>query len=193
VTSTFISSRAVPCRPLTHGISCRRLLFVIGVLAQIVATYAARRLPASGFGSRRHLPAWRCFLPLGKIRQHKRLSVAISGPPHTIFRSIWNPILPNQHLTRLMIPTLCACTAELNFSETFNVLSSAFGFLMRKKAAETEASLTRAPYAGRINAKIEFPSVDPSLTKMRKAFYLEKITDNWALDIALLVKRNFTK
>ena len=40
---------------------------------------------------------------------------------------------------------------------------------------------------------IEFPAIDPGLAKMRKAFDLEKIKDDWGETCGRLVKRNLAK
>ena len=82
-----------------------------------------------------------------------------------------------------MIQHLCAASAEL-ISETFNVLSvGVWLFDEEKNKLRLEASTSRARNAMGDDA-IEFPAIDPGIAKMRKAFDLEKIKDDWGRDSA---------
>jgi len=98
-------------------------LFVIGVLAQIVASYGgATSFQLQAFLVLVAIALLAVFLLSEKIRQRiKRFVSRHFSRPQYDFRSIWTRFTQSTSNT-IDDPTLCAASAEL-ISETFNVLS----------------------------------------------------------------------
>jgi len=168
-------------------------LFVIGVLAQIVASYGgATSFQLQAFLVLVAIALLAVFLLSEKIRQRIRRFVSrhFSRPQYD-FRSIWTRFTQSTSNT-IDDPTLCAASAEL-ISETFNVLSvGVWLFDEEKSKLRLEASTSRARTTAGDDA-IEFPAIDPCLTKMRKAFDLEKIKDNWGETLRQISETQFSE
>jgi putative PEP-CTERM system histidine kinase len=168
-------------------------LFVIGVLAQIVEHYGgATSFPLQAFLVLVAIALLAVFLLSEKIRQLiKRFVSHHFSRPQYDFRSIWTRFTQSTS-SAIDDPTLCAASAEL-ISETFNVLSvGVWLFDEEKSKLRREASTSRARAASGDDA-IEFPAIDPSITKMRKAFDLEKIKDNWGETLRQISETQFNE
>jgi putative PEP-CTERM system histidine kinase len=87
---------------------------------------------------------------------------------------------------------LCAASAEL-ISETFNVLSvEVWLFDDEKSELRLEASTSRARNAMSDDA-VEFPATNPAFAKIRKAFDLEKIRDDWGETLRQISEAQFSE
>ncbi len=152
-------------------------LFVIGVLAQIVARYGG----ASSFQFQAFLVlvaiALLAVLLLSeKIRQRIREFVSRHfRRPQYDFRSVWTKFTQSTS-SAIDDPKLCAASAEL-ISETFNVLSvGVWLFDDERRKLRLEASTSRARG---VEAEELIECEDDGITRMRKAFDLEKIKEPW--------------
>src|SRR5437667_1580926 len=188
----FYPSRAVLQTSITVSL-VGGYLFVIGVLAQIVANYGgATSFQLQAFLVLVAIALLAVFLLSEKIRQRIRRFVSrhFSRPQYD-FRSIWTRFTQSTSNT-IDDPTLCAASAEL-ISETFNVLSvGVWLFDEEKIKLRLEASTSRTRTTAGDDA-IEFPAIDPCLTKMRKAFDLEKIKDNWGETLRQISETQFSE
>ncbi len=156
-------------------------LFIIGVLAQIVERYGG----ATSFQLQLAV-----LLLSQKIRQRIRRFVSrhFSRPQYD-FRTVWTQFTQSTS-SAIDDPTLCAASAEL-ISETFNVLSvEVWLFDDEKSKLRLEASTSRARNAMSDDA-IEFPAMDPGVAKIRKAFDLEKIRDDWGETLRQISETQF--
>src|SRR5881227_3458527 len=168
-------------------------LFVIGVLAQIVARYGgATSFQLQAFLVLVAIALLAVFLLSEKIRQRmKRFVSRHFSRPQYDFRSVWTQFTQSTS-SAVDDPTLCAASAKL-ISETFNVLSvSVWLFDEEKNKLRLEASTSRARNAVSDDA-IEFSAIDPGLTMMRKAFDLEKIKDNWGETLRQISETQFSE
>src|SRR5205814_10044906 len=164
-----------------------------GVLAQMVAYYGG----ASSFQFQAFLVliaiALLAVLLLSeKIRQRIRQFVSrhFSRPQYD-FRSVWTQFTQSTS-SAVDDPTLCAASAKL-ISETFNVLSvSVWLFDEEKNKLRLEASTSRARNA-MSDDTIEFPAIDPGFAKMRKAFDLEKVKEDWGRTCREITKTQFSE
>jgi putative PEP-CTERM system histidine kinase len=155
-------------------------LFVIGVLAQIVARFGG----ASSFQFQAFLVliaiALLAILLLSekiRLRIRRFVSRHFSRPQYD-FRGVWTQFTQSTSSSAIDDPALCAASAEL-ISETFNVLSvSIWLFDDEKRKLRLEASTSR-PRGGLDDEVIEFLAPDPGPTGMHKAFDLEKIKEEW--------------
>jgi len=167
-------------------------LFVIGVLAQIVAHYGgATSFQLQAFLVLVAIALLAVFLFSEKIRQRiKRFVSRHFSRPQYDFRSIWTHFTQSTS-SAIDDPTLCAASAEL-ICETFNVLSvGVWLFDEEKSKLRLEASTSRARTVS--GDAVEFPAIDPSITKMRKAFDLEKIKDNWGETLRQISETQFSE
>ena len=185
-------SRAVLQTSLTASL-VGGYLFVIGVLAQIVAHYGgATSFQLQAFLVLVAIALLAVFLLSEKIRQRigRFVSRHFSRPQYD-FRSIWTRFTQSTS-SAIDDPTLCAASAEL-ISETFNVLSvGVWLFDEEKSQLRLEASTSRARTASGDDV-IELPAIDPSITKKRKAFDLEKIKDNWGETLRQISETQFSE
>ena len=168
-------------------------LFVIGVLAQIVARYGgATTFQLQAFLVLVAITLLAVFLLSEKIRQRaKRFVSRHFSRPQYDFRSVWTQFTQSTS-SAIDDPTLCAASAKL-ISETFNVLSvSVWLFDEEKNKLKLEASTSRARDVMNEDA-IEFSAIDPGLAKMRKAFDLEKIKDDWGQTLRQISKTQFSE
>jgi putative PEP-CTERM system histidine kinase len=168
-------------------------LFVIGVLAQIVEHYGgATTFQFQAFLVLVAIALLAVFLLSEKIRQRiKRFVSRHFSRPQYDFRSIWTHFTQSTS-SAIDDPTLCAASAEL-ISETFNVLSvGVWLFDEEKSKLRLEASTSRARTASSDDV-VEFPAIDPSITKKRKAFDLEKIKDNWGETLRQISETQFSE
>ncbi|PYL88733.1 MAG: hypothetical protein DMF14_15800 [Verrucomicrobia bacterium] len=168
-------------------------LFIIGVLAQIVARYGgAASFQLQAFVVLVAIALLAVLLLSEKIRQRiKRFVSRHFSRPQYDFRIIWTQFTQATS-SAIDDPTLCAASAKL-ISETFNVLSvSVWLFDEEKNKLRLEASTSRARNAMSDDA-IEFSAIDPGLTKMRKAFDLEKIKDDWGRTLRQISKTQFSE
>ena len=168
-------------------------LFVIGVLAQIVARYgSATTFQLQAFLVLVAITLLAVFLLSEKIRQRaKRFVSRHFSRPQYDFRSVWTQFTQSTS-SAIDDPTLCAASAKL-ISETFNVLSvSVWLFDEEKNKLKLEASTSRARDVMNEDA-IEFSAIDPGLAKMRKAFDLEKIKDDWGQTLRQISKTQFSE
>jgi putative PEP-CTERM system histidine kinase len=168
-------------------------LFVIGVLAQIVARYGgATTFQLQAFLVLVAITLLAVFLLSEKIRQRaKRFVSRHFSRPQYDFRSVWTQFTQSTS-SAIDDPTLCAASAKL-ISETFNVLSvSVWLFDEEKNKLKLEASTSRARDVMN-EAAIEFSAIDPGLAKMRKAFDLEKIKDDWGQTLRQISKTQFSE
>lgn len=127
-----------------------------------------------------------------KIRQRIRRFVSrhFSRPQYD-FRSVWTEFTQSTS-SAIDDAALCAASAEL-ISETFNVLSvGVWLFDEEKSKLRLEASTSRARTAVDDDA-IEFPAIDPAMAKMRKAFDLETIRDDWGQTLRQISETQFSK
>ncbi len=168
-------------------------LFVIGVLAQIVAYYGG----ASSFQFQAFLILVAIAL-LGvlllseKIRQRIKQFVSrhFSRPQYD-FRRVWTQFTRSTS-SAIDDPKLCAASAAL-ISETFNVLSVGvwlFDDEKRKLRLEASTSRARGIEADEI---IEFSAEGEGITRMRKAFDLEKIKEPWGQTLREASKTQFSE
>ena len=166
-------------------------LFVIGVLAQIVERYGG----ATSFQLQAVLVlvaiALLAVLLLSeKIRQRIRRFVSrhFSRPQYD-FRRVWTQFTQSTS-SAIDDPALCGASAEL-ISETFNVLSvEIWLFDDEKSKLRLEASTSRARNS-MSDDTIEFPTIDPGVAKMRKAFDLEKVRDDWGETLRQISETQF--
>jgi putative PEP-CTERM system histidine kinase len=168
-------------------------LFVIGVLAQIVARYGgATTFQLQAFLVLVAITLLAVFLLSEKIRQRaKRFVSRHFSRPQYDFRSVWTQFTQSTS-SAIDDPTLCAASAKL-ISETFNVLSvSVWLFDEEKNKLKLEGSTSRARDVMNEDA-IEFSAIDPGLAKMRKAFDLEKIKDDWGQTLRQISKTQFSE
>src|SRR5438067_13771502 len=136
-------------------------LFVIGVLAQIVARYGgATSFQLQAFLVLVAISLLAVFLLSEKIRQRiKRFVSRHFSRPQYDFRRVWTQFTQSTS-SAIDDPTLCAASAEL-ISETFNVLSvEVWLFDEEKNKLKLEASTSRARNA-MSDDTIEFPAIDP--------------------------------
>jgi putative PEP-CTERM system histidine kinase len=166
-------------------------LFVIGVLAQIVARYGG----ASSFQFQAFLVlvaiALLAVLLLSeKIRQRIRQFVTRHfRRPQYDFRGVWTKFTQSTS-SAIDDPKLCAAAAEL-ISETFNVLSvGVWLFDDERRKLRLEASTSRARGV-EDEELIEFE--DDGITRMRKAFDLEKIKEPWGQALREASKTQFSE
>jgi putative PEP-CTERM system histidine kinase len=167
-------------------------LFVIGVLAQIVARYGgATSFQLQAFLVLVAIALLAVFLLSEKIRQRiKRFVSRHFSRPQYDFRNVWTQFTQSTS-SAIDDPTLCAASAKL-ISETFNVLSvSVWLFDEEKNKIGLEASTSRARNAMSDDA-IEFSAIDPSLAKIRKAFDLEKVKDAWGQTLREISETQFS-
>ena len=185
-------SRAVLQTSLTASL-VGGYLFVIGVPAQIVAHYGgATSFQLQAFLVLVAIALLAVFLLSEKIRQRigRFVSRHFSRPQYD-FRSIWTRFTQSTS-SAIDDPTLCAASAEL-ISETFNVLSvGVWLFDEEKSKLRLEASTSRARTASGDDV-VELPAIDPSITKKRKAFDLEKIKDNWGETLRQISETQFSE
>lgn len=168
-------------------------LFVIGVLAQIVAYYGG----ASSFQFQAFLVlvaiALLAVLLLSeKIRQRIRQFVSrhFSRPQYD-FRRVWTKFTRSTS-SAVDDPTLCTASAEL-ISETFNVLSvGVWLFDDEKRKLRLEASTSRARGI-EDDEMIEFAAEDEGIARMRRAFDLEKIKEPWGQTLREASKTQFSE
>jgi putative PEP-CTERM system histidine kinase len=168
-------------------------LFVIGVLAQIVARYGgATSFQLQAFLVLVAIALLAVFLLSEKIRQRiKRFVSRHFSRPQYDFRIIWTQFT-RATSSAIDDPALCAASAKL-ISDTFNVLSvGVWLFDEEKSKLKLEASTSHARNAVSDDAT-EFPAIDPSLAKMRKAFDLEKIKDDWGQTLRQISKTQFSE
>jgi putative PEP-CTERM system histidine kinase len=168
-------------------------LFVIGVLAQIVARYGgATSFQLQAFLVLVAIALLAVFLLSEKIRQRiKRFVSRHFRRPQYDFRRVWTQFTQSTS-SAIDDPALCAASAKL-ISETFNVLSvSVWLFDEEKNKLTLEASTSRARTAMSEEA-IEIPAIDPGITKMRKAFDLEKVKDDWGRTLREISKTQFSE
>jgi putative PEP-CTERM system histidine kinase len=168
-------------------------LFVIGILAQIVERYGgATSFQLQAFLVLVAIALLAVFLLSEKIRQRiKRFVSRHFSRPQYDFRSVWTRFTQSTS-SAIDDPALCAASAEL-ISQTFNVLSvGVWLFDEEKSKLRLEASTSRARAASGDDA-IEFPAIDPGVTKMRKAFDLEKIKDNWGKTLRQISETQFSE
>ena len=168
-------------------------LFVIGVLAQIVARYGgATSFQLQAFLVLVAIALLAVFLLSEKIRQRlKRFVSRHFRRPQYDFRSIWTRFTQSTS-NAIDDPTLCAASAEL-ISETFNVLSvGVWLFDEEKNKLRLEASTSRTRNAMSDDA-MEFPAIDPGFAKMRKAFDLEKVKDDWGRTLREISETQFSE
>jgi putative PEP-CTERM system histidine kinase len=168
-------------------------LFVIGVLAQIVERYGgATSFQLQAFLVLVAIALLALFLLSEKIRQRIKQFVSrhFSRPQYD-FRRVWTQFTQSTS-SAIDDPALCAASAEL-ISETFNVLSvSIWLFDEEKSKLRLEASTSRGRAASGDDA-IEFPPIDPGVTKVWKAFDLEKIKDNWGETLRQISETQFSE
>jgi putative PEP-CTERM system histidine kinase len=168
-------------------------LFVIGVLAQIVARYGgATSFQFQAFLVLVAVALLAVFLLSEKIRQRlKRFVSRHFRRPQYDFRSIWTRFTQSTS-NAIDDPTLCAASAEL-ISETFNVLSVGLWlFDEEKNKLRLEASTSRTRNAMSDDA-MEFPAIDPGFAKMRKAFDLERVKDDWGRTLREISETQFSE
>ena len=168
-------------------------LFVIGVLAQIVAYYGG----ASSFQFQAFLvlvavTLLAVLLLSEKIRQRIRQFVSRHfRRPQYDFRSVWTEFTQSTS-SAIDDPSLCAASAEL-ISETFNVLSvGVWLFDDEKRKFRLEASTSRARGIEE-DEMIEFTAEDEGIARMRKAFDLEKIKEPWGQTLREASKTQFSE
>ena len=127
-----------------------------------------------------------------KIRQRiKRFVSRHFSRPQYDFRRVWTQFTQSTS-SAIDDPTLCVASAKL-ISETFNVLSvSIWLFDEEKNKLRLEASTSRARTA-MDNDAIDSPAIDSGLTRMRKAFDLEKIKDDWGRTLREISKTQFSE
>ena len=166
-------------------------LFVIGVLAQIVERYGgATSFQLQAFLVLVAIALLAVLLLSEKIRLRIRRFVSrhFSRPQYD-FRRIWTQFTQSTS-SAIDDPALCAASAEL-ISETFNVLSVEVWLCDEEKnKLRLEASTSRPRNAMGDDA-IEFPAIDPGVAKMRKAFDLEKIKDDWGETLRQISETQF--
>jgi len=168
-------------------------LFVIGVLAQIVARYGgATSFQLQAFLVLVAIALLAVFLLSEKIRQRlKRFVSRHFRRPQYDFRRIWTRFTQSTS-NAIDDPTLCAASAEL-ISETFNVLSiGVWLFDEEKNNLKLEASTSRTRNAMSDDA-MEFPAIDPGFAKMRKAFDLEKVKGDWGRTLREISETQFSE
>jgi len=168
-------------------------LFVIGVLAQIVARYGgATSFQFQAFLVLVAIALLAVLLLSEKIRQRiKRFVSRHFSRPQYDFRRVWTQFTQSTS-SAIDDPTLCVASAKL-MSETFNVLSvSIWLFDEEKNKLRLEASTSRARTA-MDNDAIDSPAIDSGLTRMRKAFDLEKIKDDWGRTLREISKTQFSE
>jgi len=168
-------------------------LFVIGVLAQIVAHFGgATSFQFQAFLVLVAIALLAILLLSEKIRQRIKHFVSrhFSRPQYD-FRRVWTQFTQSTS-SATDDPSLCAASAEL-ISETFNVLSvSMWLFDDEKRVLQLEASTSRARGAAGDDA-IEFAGDLSGLISRRKAFDLEEIKDEWARTLRQASRTQFSE
>jgi putative PEP-CTERM system histidine kinase len=165
-------------------------LFVIGVLAQVVARYGgATSFQLGAFLVLVAIALLAVLLLSDKLRQRmKRFVSRHFSRPQYDFRNIWTQFTQSTS-SAIDDATLCAASAEL-ISETFNVLSvSIWLFEEEKNKLRLAASTSRSRNA---MGDDEF-SIDPGFTRMQKAFDLEKIKEDWGRTLREISETQFSK
>jgi putative PEP-CTERM system histidine kinase len=165
-------------------------LFVIGVLAQIVAHYGgATSFQLEAFLVLVAIALLAVLLLSEKLRQRIRRFVSrhFSRPQYD-FRRIWTEFTQSTS-SAIDDPALCAASAEL-ISETFNVLSVAMWlFDEERNNLSLEASTSRSRSA---TGDYGFP-IGPGFTSVRKAFDLEKIKEPWGETLRHVSETQFSE
>ncbi len=169
-------------------------LFVIGVLAQIVARFGgAGSFQFQAFLVLVAIALLAVLLLSAKIRQRIKHFVSrhFSRPQYD-FRKVWTQFTQSTS-SAIDDPGLCAASAEL-ISETFNVLSVAIWlFDDEKRMLQLEASTSHARGAAGDDA-IEFSGdLLSGLTKVRKALDLEKIKQEWGATLRQVTRTQFSE
>jgi putative PEP-CTERM system histidine kinase len=165
-------------------------LFVIGVLAQVVARYGgATSFQLGAFLVLLAIALLAVLLLSDKLRQRmKRFVSHHFSRPQYDFRSVWTQFTQSTS-SAIDDATLCAASAEL-ISETFNVLSvSIWLFEEEKNKLRLAASTSRSRNT---MCDDEF-SIDPGFTSMQKAFDLEKIKEGWGQILREISETQFSK
>ena len=154
-------------------------LFVIGVLAQIVAHYGgATTFQLQAFLVLVAIALLAVLLLSDKIRQRvKRFVSHHFRRPQYDFHSVWRRFTQSTS-SAIDDPALCAASAQL-ISETFNILTvGIWVFDEEKGRLRLEASTSRSR-SEMIDDSIEFPAAELGITKLHKVFDLEKVREDW--------------
>ena len=168
-------------------------LFVIGVLAQIVARYGgATSFQLQAFLVLVAIALLAVLLLSEKIRQRiKRFVSRHFRRPQYDFRIIWTRFTRSTS-SAIDDATLCAASAKL-ISDTFNVLSVGVWLFDEEKCKLKLEASTSHPRNAMSDDAIESPAIDPSLTRMRRAFDLEKVKDDWGETLRQISKTQFSE
>ena len=168
-------------------------LFVIGVLAQVVSYYGGTSsFQLQAFLVLVAMALLAVLLLSEKIRQRIRQFVSRHfRRPQYDFRKIWTQFTQSTS-SAIDNPALCAASAEL-ISETFNILSVGIWLFDDEKCKlRLEASTSRARGSDS-DEIIEFVDQGEGITRMQKAFDLEKIKEPWGQALREASKTQFSE
>jgi len=168
-------------------------LFVIGVLAEIVAYYGgASSFQFQAFVVLVAIALLAVLLLSEKIQQRIRQFVSRHfRRPQYDFRNVWTKFTRSTS-SAIDDPTLCAASAAL-ISETFNVLSVGVWLFDDEKRKLRLAASTFRARGSEGEQMIEFAADDEGIARVRKAFDLEKIRDPWGQALREASKTQFSE
>jgi putative PEP-CTERM system histidine kinase len=184
VRSGFSDIDVYPSRTVLHTsltvLLVGTYLFVVGVLAQIVAhTGGSKSFPLQAFVVLLGIACLAVLLLSNRIRQWIRRFVShhFKRPQHD-FRQIWTQF--TQRMSRVLDqPSLCSAAAKF-ISETFNVLSVTFWLLEEQRLVFAASTSESQREAMRSIYDIELDSTAAKLSGLSQPFDLEKAKGSWA-------------
>jgi putative PEP-CTERM system histidine kinase len=171
-------------------------LFVVGVLAQIVArTGGSGSFQLQSFLVLLGIAGLAVLLLSAKVRQKIQhlISRHFKRPQHD-FRRVWT-LFTRSVSSVFDQSALCASVARL-ISETFNVLSVTIWLFDEQKERLVLAASTSQSQRETSEATWDFPTPDASFTRLRKLshpFDLEKAKDDWAETLRRISASQFRK
>lgn len=168
-------------------------LFVVGVLAQIVAhTGEAENFRLEAFLVLLGIVFLAMLLMSDRFRQHvqRLISHHFKRPRHD-FRAIWTRVTLSTS-SALDGPRLCAAVAEL-IAEKFQVLSVTFWLLDEQRERLIFGASTAQSVSENEGTAASFAGGDPGLVAFRGPFDLEKAKGEWATILRDLSASQFRK
>src|SRR5437016_4449956 len=191
VRSGFSEIDVYPSRAVLHTsvtvLLAGAYLFVVGVLAQIVAHFGgAASFPIAAFLALLGVAILAVLLLSDRVQQSVQLFVSrhFKRPQHD-FRQIWARF--TRSLSAVLDETALAATASRLISETFDALSVSIWFFdeQRERLVRTSStSDTEQGESGDLTGSIAGKELNSAvLTKLSRPFDLGKAKENWARDL----------
>ena len=191
VRSGFSEIDVYPSRAVLHTsvtvLLAGAYLFVVGVLAQIVAHFGgAASFPIAAFLALLGVAILAVLLLSDRVQQSVQLFVSrhFKRPQHD-FRQIWARF--TRSLSAVLDETALAATASRLISETFDALSVSIWFFdeQRERLVRTSStSDTEQGESGDLTGSIAGKELNSAvLTKLSRPFDLGKAKENWARNL----------